>query len=195
MADRSFKLGVAGAVLAALSLQGCTDFKRAVGWEKVIPDEFAVVSRAPLAIPPDYTLRPPRPGAQRPQEKAPTEQARETVFRAGQQEATLPPPATQRSSGEGELLREAGAANALSNIRELVNVEATADKPIDEGFVDKLLFWRTSAKKVAPADEVIDPEKETERLHDRQAAGKAPPNPGTPSIERTSTPSLFERLF
>ena len=26
------------------------------------PDEFAVVRRAPLILPPDYGLRPPRPG-------------------------------------------------------------------------------------------------------------------------------------
>src|ERR1051326_8023507 len=32
------------------------------------PAEFAVESRAPLTIPPDFELRPPAPGASRPQE-------------------------------------------------------------------------------------------------------------------------------
>ena len=88
------------------------------------------------------------------------------------------------------MLREAGAANAPSNIRELVNVEARTDKPIDEGFVDKLLFWHAS-----DTAEVIDPEKEAERVRARQAADNAQPNPRAPSIELTPTPSLFERLF
>ena len=34
-----------------------------------MPDEFAVESRAPLTVPPDFDLRPPEPGAPRPQEK------------------------------------------------------------------------------------------------------------------------------
>ena len=67
----------------AVALGGCTDFKRAIGMEKVIPDEFAVVSRAPLAIPPDYSLRPPQPGAAPSQEVPTQEKAKEAIFRVG----------------------------------------------------------------------------------------------------------------
>jgi hypothetical protein len=76
---------------APLALTGFDSFNRALGLEKVVPDEFAVVSRAPLAVPPDYALRPPRPGAAPSQEVTPTEQARQTIFRAGDQQAGLPP--------------------------------------------------------------------------------------------------------
>ena len=55
------------AVLASLTLSGCSDARRALGYDKSAPDEFAVVSRAPLSQPPDLTLRPPTPGAVRPQ--------------------------------------------------------------------------------------------------------------------------------
>ena len=54
----------------ALLLLGCTDLKRSIGLEKTSPDEFAVESRAPLEMPPDFDLRPPQPGAPRPQEKS-----------------------------------------------------------------------------------------------------------------------------
>jgi len=68
---------------AALSLQGCTGLKRSIGLEKTSPDEFAVESRAPLEMPPDFDLRPPQPGATRPQEKAADQQARKVIDQAG----------------------------------------------------------------------------------------------------------------
>ena len=66
-------------------LAGCSDFRRAIGMDKVGPDEFAVESRAPLTIPPDYDLRPPQPGATRPQETTAADKARSQVrLRASQ---------------------------------------------------------------------------------------------------------------
>ena len=46
------------------------------------PDEFRVVRKAPLTVPPDYNLRPPAPGEARPQELLPDAQARVAVFGA-----------------------------------------------------------------------------------------------------------------
>jgi Protein of unknown function (DUF3035) len=72
-------LCLAGSSLVA----GCSDFKRSIGLEPTLPDEFAVESRAPLTIPPDFDLRPPTPGAPRPQEKSPNQQARQLIEQAG----------------------------------------------------------------------------------------------------------------
>jgi Protein of unknown function (DUF3035) len=66
-----------------LLLQGCTDMKRAIGLERNPPDEFAVESRAPLEMPPDFDLRPPQPGASRPQERNSNLQARQVIEKAG----------------------------------------------------------------------------------------------------------------
>ena len=68
---------------AALLLPGCSDLKRTIGLEKSSPDEFAVESRAPLTMPPDFELRPPQPGAARPQEATPGQQARQLIEQAG----------------------------------------------------------------------------------------------------------------
>ena len=46
-----------------LTLTGCTAFRTAIGATKNPPDEFTVVTKAPLVIPPDFNLRPPQPGA------------------------------------------------------------------------------------------------------------------------------------
>ena len=66
-----------------LLIAGCTDFKKAIGLEPTLPDEFAVESRAPLTIPPDIELRPPQPGASRPQEKSADQQAKQLIEQAG----------------------------------------------------------------------------------------------------------------
>jgi len=169
--------------------------------EKVIPDEFAVVSRAPLAIPPDYTLRPPQPGAAPSQEVAAQDRAKEAVFRAGSQQASLPPAAGERSAGEGALLQKAGAPNADPAIRQHVSDDTALTPENQRGFVDKLLFWRKSGPP--NSNEVIDPNKEADRIKQAQAAGNpvAPDAPGaasetatqqpTPTIERKKSTSIF----
>lgn len=199
---------------ACLLLAGCgdtwTDVKRGLGMEKVVPDEFAVTASAPLAVPPDFTLRPPRPGMAPTQERAPVEQARQTVFRASDtQLATTSPAASDRSEGEDELLKRAGAENVPKNIREIVSNDASA-APDKSGFVDSLLFWRTAPPSLPPGNQVIDPSSEAERLR-LAAAGQAnaanaapgtaaPAQPATtaanaPVIERTKSTGWFGGLF
>ena len=70
-------------LVAAGLLAGCSEARQAMGLGKRAPDEFTVVKRAPLSLPPQYSLRPPEPGAPRPQEPSPTEQARQQVLGAG----------------------------------------------------------------------------------------------------------------
>jgi hypothetical protein len=67
----------------AFLLSGCTDLRRSIGLERTSPDEFAVESRAPLTMPPDFELRPPQPGVARPQEKSSGQQARQAIEQAG----------------------------------------------------------------------------------------------------------------
>src|ERR1044071_5324070 len=90
---------LAVASLSLILLSSCTDFRRALGMDRVGPDEFAVESRAPLTIPPDFDLRPPSPGAPRPQEATAADRARTVIDTAGPGEpgkqassALRPPP-------------------------------------------------------------------------------------------------------
>ena len=64
-------------------LSGCDSIRQMVGLDRRGPDEFAVESRAPLTIPPDFELRPPAPGASRPQEVSAAEKARKAIDTAG----------------------------------------------------------------------------------------------------------------
>lgn len=182
--------------LAALPLAGCDSFNRAIGKTRVIPDEFQVVSNAPLAIPPDYALRPPRVG-NGPEQISPTQVARESVFRMGdpqQQQSSLPAPVTARSPGETDLLRDAGAANVPPDIRQLVDTDPKQGVPFERSLVDKLLFWQ--GPTTPPSAEVINPSAEASRIRLAQSAarttGPAPAadkNRNTPTFERTTNKS------
>jgi hypothetical protein len=70
-------------LLAAPGLTACSDWKQVIGIDQPAPDEFAVESRAPLTIPPDFSLRPPKPGAPRPQEASASERVQSVINTAG----------------------------------------------------------------------------------------------------------------
>ena len=181
----------------SLSLGGCEGAKRALGMEKTIPNEFDVVANAPLAIPPDFALRPPRPGAGPTQAVSSSQQAKETIFRAaGDQSGALPAPAEQRSPGEDELLRASGAATAPANIRDTVNKEAVESAPFSKSFVDQLVFWRDDSKKKAEK-ELLDPMAESERLRQKTggSATIATEFTSPPTIERKKGNAGFFGLF
>jgi len=70
---------VSAAAVAVLALSGCGG-KQAGVFSHAGPDEFAVSRQAPLVIPPDFSMTPPKPGAPRPQEADSSTQALEALF-------------------------------------------------------------------------------------------------------------------
>ncbi len=67
-------LGVLGA------LSACASSKATGFGNRNAPNEFAVTRSPPLVIPPDFALRPPRPGQPRPQEQSAATQALAAMF-------------------------------------------------------------------------------------------------------------------
>lgn len=187
--------------LVPMALSGCSDIRRAFGQEKTIPNEFDVVQNAPLAIPPDFNLRPPRPGATPSQSVAAATQAKETIFRATDQKGGTAVADAQVSPGEDQIIRAAGAgATNDANIRDVINREASESQPFNRSFVDELMFWRTDTKKTAKG-ELLDPVKESARLSEQKGGGTgaatlATEFSGPPTIERQSdSAGLIDRLF
>ncbi len=117
--------------LIALTAGGC-GISRAIGG-KSSPDEFAIATKAPLVVPPDYALRPPRPGESRPQELSPSERAQQVLL--GDTSAAPP------TLGEQALLQRAGAFTANPNIRNLLNAETGGRGEKNRSFANQLLFW------------------------------------------------------
>lgn len=128
-----------GIAVAGLSAAGCSTVNRALGASKVTPDEFRVVTKAPLVVPPDYALRPPSPGEPRPQELQPESAARVALI--GEREAAV------RSQGETILVTKAGADHAEPLIRYMVDDEFGDVAHKDKTFADRVMFW----KKTPPA--------------------------------------------
>lgn len=86
------------------------------------PDEFAVARQAPLVIPPDFAMRPPQPGAPRPQDAGgPAQQALEALFGG-----SAPRSATERAA-----LDSAGARTGAD-----VGIRSGVGSP-DTAVVDK----------------------------------------------------------
>ena len=56
---KPYRVAAAVALIGALGLGGCQSASKALGMNKVTPDEFRVVTKAPLIVPPDFSLRPP----------------------------------------------------------------------------------------------------------------------------------------
>lgn len=180
-----FYICVAVLPFTMLGVGGCGGPGNTIGFEKTSPDEFAVLRKPPLTIPPDYTLRPPEPGAPGLREKPISVQAQNEVFDAGNELK-----ADANTEGEYELLRKADALNVNPDIKKLIDEEFTIYAQESENFFETILFWRGNNLK----GEVINSSLESQRLRENAALG-LPPNTGnTPIIERREK-ALFEGIF
>lgn len=170
-------------------VSGCGDTRKSLGLDRTAPDEFAVVSRAPLSLPPSYTLEPPRPGAPRPQERSARTQGSATFFGTGGG-ASGRDRTTTGSGGQVALLTAAGADRAMPDIRAVVDRETQDLIVADRSFIDRLIFWR---KQTSPYT-IVDPTKEAERLRTTAAGGQPVTEGETPVIVRRKKAPL-EGLF
>ena len=191
-------LGIVAVVcLVTLSLTACQAARDAVGLNRRAPDEFTVLKKPPLVLPPDFNLRPPGQGAPPGSQVRSQETARAALSGSGTAPGgsgtvrpAPPPRASGRSEGETALLRRAGASAVSPAIREIILRETTQLSDKDQGFADRLIFWR---KPQLPGD-VVDAKKESRRLRQARAGG-VPPNVGeTPTIKRRKR-ALLEGIF
>ncbi len=180
-------IAVAMASGLALSIAGCTSVQEAIGLSgKHAPDEFMVTSRRqPLALPPDHSLRPPKPGAPARQDEEVAQEARRAVFGSAASDPTKrvssAPGSSRLSAGEAGLLRRAGAVGVDPNIRHLINQETVALAASNKTLVDEILFWRQPARQ----ETLVDANAEADRLRRNAESGKAATEGETPTIKRT----------
>jgi len=167
-------------LLTLPSLSACESTREQFDFSKKAPDEFAVTTRAPLEMPPTYTLPKPRPGAPRPQEKATTVQAAQAIF-GSETPATAISAPTAMSSGEAALLQQSGASEANASIRDAVDAETQELVKENTSTVDRLL-GKVGRKADVPTT-VVDPIKEAERLKQNREAGAPVTTGETPSFE------------
>lgn len=177
------------AACLALVLAGCgAETGKILGLEKKAPDEFTVFQRAPLSLPPDYGLRPPNPDAQRDQDVAPRDEAKNILI--GKKQVTEDD-LRDKSAGDVALLSKAGALDANPKIRRVVDKENAVLAVESDSFVDGLLFWQTKE----PQGTIIDATAESQRIQENEGLGRDVTEGDTPMIRREAEQPLFKWPF
>jgi hypothetical protein len=203
LSDKTLRACVIGLGLV-LVVGGCSGVRDTLGLGKNAPDEFSVVKKAPLILPPDYKLRPPRPGAQRPTAVMPVDEARSAVFgkkttpgsAAAQGQNILlgnKRPSVPKSTGELALLDNAGADPSQANVRSLIRHETTSVADKGKSFSDRLMFWQSDDND-ATGDVTLNAGKESARLEKATAQGKPASTIQAPVIRRKKQ-TLLGDLF
>lgn len=184
----------AGGILFALTLLGAcsgNDVQETLGMNRVPPDEFRVVSRPPLTVPPQFSLLPPTIDADSPGQVQTRQQARDivlgpqkdgdasakTMTSADETLAYASPAAGNKA--DSRFLMRAGANEADPNIRREL-VEARITKQIKE---EDESWWETLSVIPKSKDPTVNAAMESERIQENQDAGKPVTEGETPVVK------------
>ena len=97
-------------------ISGCgSELSDVLGTNKLPPDEFTILTKPPLIVPPEYNLRPPAEGEIRPNVQQPNRQLQSILF--GQNKTD------DFSSSEISLMTGSDVAEAIPNIKEVLDSE------------------------------------------------------------------------
>src|ERR1051325_5471687 len=162
-----FAAAIAG---GAFSAAGCQSIRSAAGLTHEPPDEFAVVTKAPLIIPPDYNLKPPKPGIAPLNQVSPTQSAEAALY-SGDPKAVASTIGGAYSEAEKMLLAQTGAASVSDSIRQQIAADNSNQQSADESFTDQLLFGSSAGTGDAP----LDADAEKARLDAARARTPVPP--------------------
>lgn len=110
-----------------------------------VPDEFRVVKKAPLTVPPEYSLRPPERGSVRPAEVDTVRQDRILAFGTDI--------GTDASAVEKELIRRAGAIAVSPIIRETIDYDEAGLLRKGRDISDAVTGYTGSEEELAAAAE------------------------------------------
>lgn len=155
---------------AALLVAGCgSGIQQSLGLGKRAPDEFQIVRRQPLIMPPSFELPRPTPGVAGAQERSTAAQAREVLTGAGTGGFE-----TGQSSGELALVQDA-RVTADPDIRRKILEENTELVDLDESRFLMIFDWqRRRMADRAQGGQTLDPVAEAARLRGEGAAVTGP---------------------
>jgi hypothetical protein len=154
----------------AVAVSGCSSLRDAAGLTKRAPDEFAVSTKAPLVIPPDFNLRPPMPGAPPVTQVVPGQQAQAALFNNTDPTVIAAGMRGNYSQGEKLLLANAGVQKNDPAIRTRLKNDQRV-QGADPSFTDRVLGARPSPNTGQP----INADAEIQRnSRPQQRAGARP---------------------
>lgn len=188
-------------ILLPLLIAACdgSTVRDTIGLSRKAPDEFRVIARPPLSVPPEFTLRPPAaPGEAGAEGEliSPRDEAKSLMF--GDDSSTLKPGNADtavmsvqsgelESSADAQFLKNAGAENADPSIRQTLQKETSLETAEEKSFLEKL-------REPGDNESVVDAKSEAERLKANQEEGKPVTEGETPMAKPKDTGTLG-RIF
>jgi hypothetical protein len=160
--------------LCAAALMGCQSLRDAAGLQKKSPDEFAVTTKAPLVIPPDFNLRPPMPGAPPANTLDPSSNAEAALFTTADPQTVANGMRGNFTPGERLLLANAKAQNSDPGIRARLNADQRAAiQNADRSFTDRILSASVTPDTGKPvnADAEVTKGKKTATTPKKESGG------------------------
>lgn len=157
-----------------------------LGLRKDAPDEFKVISSAPLNVPPSFYLRPPSDKAEIKSTESHASEAKNILF-SDKRIASH----KNLSSGEKGLLVLTGY-QAKADIRELIKQDNTP--VIEEKKTNKLLQEIGFYKSEKDATSVVHAKKERERIIENKKNGESVITGETPTVQKNEG-GIFNKIF
>lgn len=195
--------------LLLVALAGCSnnEIQDTLGLSRKAPDEFVVYSRPPLSVPPEFELKPPRPGEENPNIVSTEAQARELLLGTKAQPASLdeasrgvdssvdtavtPVLTTDAPTGaDSSFLSKLGADKADPDIRE----QLTADQKVESTKKKKTQSLYESIVGDEKAEPVVDAKAEAERIRTNRDEGKPITDGATPDAKEKDE-SVIDKIF
>ena len=147
-------LKLSAIAVIGLSVTGCTSVSKGLGLTKQAPNEFNILTKAPLIVPPEYNLRPPQLGESSAENNYSQEAARAALV--GDIDDAEP------SQGEILLLSKSGVRAANPEIRLVIDGQNSVERKTT-GFANRVLFWQDGSMR-NPDGSPLDAEAEARRL-------------------------------
>ena len=127
-------------LLTPIFLIGCgSELAKVLGTDKLPPDEFTILTKPNLIIPPEYNLRPPAEGEVRPTPQHPSRELQAILFNNSNNSEDF-------SQSEINLMTGADVAESIPNIKEVLDSEMRDVEEVNANLETQII--NTPAKKI-----------------------------------------------
>ncbi len=154
-------------VFFSLLINACSNTDNLIKMSEVPPDEFAVVRKDPLEIPPNFNLRPPGKSKKN-NSLSSSDRAKDVLSDLISSKKKNTPTNQELTIGDSILLKKTGFAESKSNIREILiteNSEILQNKGRIEILVERLVGSDSDKN-------ILDPVTESKRNQEKIATGE-----------------------
>lgn len=160
--------------LLALTACGGGSVKETLGIGHKAPDEFRVVARPPLSMPPQFNLRPPSTNSESATVIPADKQAKSII--TGDDDAVSE---KKSSANESQFMKNIGVDKADPKVRdELTQQKLEAQEKKEEGS-----WWGGVTSVTEKKDTLVDAKKEAQRIKTNKEANKPVTEGETPEVK------------